>query len=159
MPKTRKAEATPTPDAAHETTPAITLADERAPAKEAIQESRQPEREGAAGEPAYAPDPHSKISVSLSDVRGGPAMHLLRSQRFRQMQIQFDREQPGEQYLAMLKRAGWRDRTEEEGVWTKQIDPNARWQSVQQMEHEFRDVANAIRKGKRLRPVLEGLGA
>ena len=37
------------------------------------------------------------------------------------------------------------------------IDPNARWQSVQQMEREFKAVANAIRKDKGLEPVLEGL--
>ena len=57
----------------------------------------------------------------------------------------------------MLKRAGWRDRTEEEGVWTKQIDRDARWQSVAQMEQEFRSVANAIRKDKGLEPALEGM--
>jgi hypothetical protein len=104
-------------------------------------------------------DPHSTKTVNLSDYRGGPSMHLLRSHRFKQMQVRFDREQPDEKYLAMLKRAGWTDRTESEGVWTKQIDPEARWQSVRQMEHEFRDVANAIRRGKGLGPALEWLGA
>ena len=122
----------------------------------AAQEPQPPAREAMDGKPAYAADPHEKFTVSLSDVRGGPAMHLLRSHRFRQMQIKFDREQPDEYYLAMLKTAGWKDRTESEGVWTKQIDPNARWQSVQQMEREFKEVANAIRRGKRLEPVLEG---
>lgn len=136
-------------------------APQAAPAGEAVtgtaaQEPRQPEPE-AANEHAYAPDPRATISVSLSEVRGGPAVHLLRSHRFRQMQIRFDGEQPDEQHMATLKRAGWRDRTEEEGVWTKQIDPNARWQSVQQMEREFRDVANAIRRGKGMEPALEGL--
>ena len=75
------------------------------------------------------------------------------------MQIRFDREQPDEEYLKMLKDAGWTDRTQEEGVFTKQIDRDARWQSVEKMEQEFRDVANAIRKAKGLGPVLEGLGA
>jgi hypothetical protein len=105
--------------------------------------------------PAYAADPHEKLSVSLSNVRGGPAMHLLRSHRYNQMQVRFDREQPDEQYLAMLAKAGWRDRTESEGVFTKQIDPNARWQSVAKMEQEFKDVANAIRRAKGLGPFLE----
>jgi hypothetical protein len=119
---------------------------------------RQSAREGAEGERApRLPEP--KITVSLSDAPGGPAMILLRSDRFRQMQIQFNREQPGEKYQNMLKQAGWTDRTETDGVWTKQIDPEARWQSVQKMEREFRDVANAIRGDKKLGPVLEGLGA
>jgi hypothetical protein len=107
--------------------------------------------------PAHAPDPRSMQSVSLSVHRGGPAMHLLRSQKFNQMQIRFDHEQPDESHLAMLARAGWKDRTEAEGVWTKQIDKNARWQSVQQMEREFKEVANAIRKDKGMKPVLEEL--
>jgi hypothetical protein len=125
----------------------------------AAHERKPPAQEAASDQPAYAADPHEKITVSLSHVKGGPAVHLLRSHRFRQMQIQFDREQPGEKYLKMLKDAGWTDRTESEGVFTKQIDPNARWQSVQKMEREFRDIANAIREGKGMGPVLDGLGA
>lgn len=115
-----------------------------------------PEAAREAAPPAYAADPHAKISVSLGDGRGGPAMHLLRSQKFNQVQIRFDGEQPGEQALAMLKDAGWRDRTEAEGVFTKQVDRQARWQSVQQMEREFKAVANAIREAKGLAPALEG---
>src|SRR5207248_802212 len=107
--------------------------------------------------PAHTADPRSVISVGLSDHRGGPSMHLLRSQKFNQLQIRFDREQPDEKYLAMLSEAGWKDRTEAEGVWTKQIDKNARWQSVDKMEREFKAVANAIREDKGLRPALEGL--
>ncbi len=57
----------------------------------------------------------------------------------------------------MLRQAGWTDRTEIEGVWTKQIDPNARWQSVDQMEKEFKVIANAIREERGLEPVLERL--
>lgn len=107
--------------------------------------------------PSHAPDPHPTMSVSLSDHRGGPSMHLLRSHRFHQMQIRFDGSQPDEHHLAMLGEAGWKDRTESENVWTKQIDREARWQSVQQMEREFRAVANAIRKDRGLAPALEGV--
>jgi hypothetical protein len=106
--------------------------------------------------PRFTADPHPKITVSLSGRRGGPAVHLLRSQKFHQMQIRFDAGQPGEEYLAMLASAGWKDRTEAEGVWTKQIDRDARWQSVAKMEQEFRDVANAIRKDRGLEPALGG---
>jgi hypothetical protein len=73
------------------------------------------------------------------------------------MQILFDQGQPDEQSLTMLKRAGWIDRTESEGVWTKQIDQNARWQSVDRMEQEFKAMANAIRKERGLEPVLQTL--
>jgi hypothetical protein len=166
MPRTRKAaEAIPVAKATLEAAPTITLSAEQAPPSEAggetinSREPRQSARGAAATEPAYAADPHEKISVSLSNVRGGPEMHLLRSHRFRQLQIRFDREQPDDKYLEMLRKAGWRDRTQEEGVWTKQIDPNARWQSVAKMEQEFKAVANAIRECKKLAPVLEGLGA
>ena len=84
-------------------------------------------------------------------------MHLLRSQKFNQMQIRFDGQQPDKPHLTMLAEAGWKDRTEAEGVWTKQIDKNARWQSVQQMEREFKAVADAIRESKGLAPALEGM--
>ena len=123
------------------------------------QEPRRAAREGASGQPAYAADPHEKLTASPDGVRGGPVMHLRRSHRFKQMQIRFDGAQPDERYTAMLKQAGWTDRTERDGIWTKQIDQDARWQSVQQMEKEFKDVANSIRAGNKLGPVLDWLGA
>ncbi len=166
MSRTRKAAAAETTVAemTPEAAPAIRLADEQGQGGEADGEPtttrgrRRPAREGEDGKLAYAADPHEKKSVSLSDVPGGPEMHLLRSHKFKQMQIRFDNGQPDEHYLEMLKQAGWRDRTQEEGIWTKQIDPNGRWQSVAKMEEEFKDVANAIRAHKGLGPVLE-LGA
>jgi hypothetical protein len=126
-------------------------------------ENATPEPQETAGEPptpehAHVTDPRRWISASLSGYRGGPSMHLLRSLKYNQMQILFDGAQPDERHLAMLKQAGWRDRTEAEGVWTKQIDKNGRWQSVDRMEKEFRAVANAIRQEKGMAPVLEGLG-
>jgi hypothetical protein len=141
------------------TTNAETQSVEATPNIEPVTAAEQPqEAAGAAAgsRPAYAPDPRSQTSVKISEHPGGARMHLLRSHKFNQMQIRFDGERPGEQYEAMLKDAGWRDRTESEGVWTKQIDREARWQTVQQMEREFRDVANAIRRDKGLEPVLEG---
>ena len=115
-------------------------------------------KEPSADEPLRIADPRPFMSVSLSGYNGGPSMHLLRSQKFNQMQIRFDGEQPDEQYQSMLKQAGWKDRTEAEGVWTKQIDKNARWQSVNKMEREFKEVAAAIRRDKGMAPAHEGLG-
>jgi hypothetical protein len=125
---------------------------------EPLAAAAEPAKRPSDDRPAYAADPHEKISVSLSDVRGGPAMHLLRSHRYNQMQVRFDREQPDEKHLKLLRDAGWRDRTQEEGVFTKQIDRDAKWQSVARMEEEFKHVAKAIRQSKGLRPVLEELG-
>jgi hypothetical protein len=71
------------------------------------------------------------------------------------MQVRFDGEHPDEKFLKMLMDAGWKDRTESEGIFTKQIDPIARWQSVAKMEEEFKQVANAIREAKGLGAVLE----
>jgi hypothetical protein len=121
----------------------------------AVLEPLPPAEKTSSEKPAYAPDPHSKISVSLSDTNGGPEMHLLRSHKYKQMQIRFDHGQPDEQHLKMLTDMGWKDRTQSEGIFTKQIDPNARWQSVAKMEEEFKAVANAIRKDRGLGPVLE----
>ncbi len=156
-----KTAAQPTHSAAEATLehdPAITPGAEATSAT-ATQEPRQANAERAASQSAYAPDPTPQISVSLSDASGGPAMHLLRSHRYRQMHVKFEGEQPEQKHVDMLKHAGWTDRTATEGVFTKQIDSNARWQSVQKMEQEFRDVANAIRTSKGLQPALEGLGA
>jgi hypothetical protein len=144
----KTAAAKPITEAAPETAP---------PAPPQAEQPRQPA--GEAAKPVHAADPEAKISVSLSDHRGGPAMHLLRSQKFHQMQIRFDGEQPGEKHLARLSQTGWKDRTESEGVWTKQIDRDMRWQSVQDMEREFKAVANAIRKDKGMEPALEGHSA
>ena len=133
---------------------------EATPATDTVTLEPLPPAAKAAGEPpAYAADPHAKISVSLSDVRGGPEMHLLRSHKYKQMQVRFDHGQPDEQYLRMLTDAGWKDRTESEGVFTKQIDRDAKWQSVAKMEEEFKVVANEIRKSRGLGPVLKELAA
>jgi hypothetical protein len=110
-----------------------------------------------AGGPEFIGGPRPSMTVNLSGYSGGPSMHLLRSLKYKQMQIRFDQGQPDEQHLAMLKQAGWTDRSESEGVWTKQIDPEARWQSVDKMEQEFKAIANAIRKDRGLEPVLEKL--
>jgi hypothetical protein len=152
MPKARKAEpVTTAAETTPEHTPAITMAGQGATAA-AVQE---PPAQKAAGQSDYAPDPTPVTSVNLSGTKDGQSMQLLRSHRFKQMQVKFEGAQPDEQYLKMLTDNGWKDRTESEGVFTKQIDQDARWQSVQKMEQEFREVANKIRQDRKLPPVLE----
>ena len=87
-----------------------------------------PQREAAAEAartPTVTPDPRGVMSASLGDEG---RIQLLRSHRYQQMQIRFDR-QPDEKYLMKLKEAGWRDRTEEEGIWTRQV-PKGEWKTV-----------------------------
>ncbi|MHC5542238.1 hypothetical protein ACYOEI_28785, partial [Singulisphaera rosea] len=103
--------------------------------------------------PIVTPDPRPVMSISLGDTRGSPRVQLRRSHKYRQMQIYFE-QRPEDKYLLMLKHAGWIDRTESEGVWTKQIAPDARWQSVDKMEREFKEVVNAIRQDKGIEPVM-----
>ena len=90
------------------------------------QREPEPNAEAAARKPIVTPDPRGVMSASLDD---DGRMQLLRSHRFKQVQIRFDR-QPDEKYLAMLAEAGWRDRTEEEGIWTKQIPKEESWKTV-----------------------------
>ncbi len=52
----------------------------------------------------------------------------------------------------------WRDRTDKEGVWTKQAPPGS-WQPVADAERLFKEIGNSIRQDKGLEPVLQGLSA
>jgi hypothetical protein len=133
-------------------------------------EADQPQRSGHAaavgrsgfagsesGAPEYVGGPRPTMTINLRGYSGGPVMHLQRSLRFNQMQIRFEHGQPDEQYLARLKQTGWSDRTQGEGVWTKQIDRESRWQSISQIEQEFSSLANDIRKDRGLSPVWQNL--
>jgi len=105
--------------------------------------------------PIVTPDPRGIMSISLGDEKGSPRMRLSRSHKFKQLQVEFER-QPDEKYLAMLRDAGWTDRTESEGIWTKQVG-QGQWQPVADGERLFKQIANAIRKDRGLEPVMEGL--
>ena len=100
------------------------------------------------------PDPRGTMSISLGDEKGSPRIQLLRSHKFKQMQIAFERK-PDEKYLAMLAEAGWKDRTASEGIWTKQVEPG-QWQPIADAERLFKEIGNAIRKDAGLEPVMQG---
>ncbi len=131
--------------------PAAVATDAFPPAKaeSAQQRESEPVAEAPARRPIVTPDPRGVMSASLGD---DGRMQLLRSHQYRQMQIKFDR-QPDEKYLAMLAKADWRDRTEEEGIWTRQIPKEESWKTVIDAERLFETIANAIRKDKGLEPV------
>jgi hypothetical protein len=97
------------------------------------------------------PDPRALMIATLGPSNSSPKMHLLRSFKYRQMQISFEQE-PEDKYKLMLKEAGWRDRTEEEGIWTKQIPRDSGWQPAADAERLFKQIANEIRAER-------GLGA
>lgn len=103
--------------------------------------------------PINTPDPRPIMSIALGDTKGSPRIQLLRSHRYKQMQLRFD-QQPDDKYLVMLNEAGWRDRTEEEGIWTKQVE-SGMWQPVADAERLFKEIGNGIRKDKGLNPVME----
>ena len=105
--------------------------------------------------PIKTPDPRGVMSISLGDAKGSDRMQLRRSHQYKQMQIKFE-TQPDEKYLAMLAEAGWKDRTQDEGIWTKQVAPG-QWQPVADAERLFKEIGNAIRKDRGLDPVFQGL--
>lgn len=100
--------------------------------------------------PIVTPDPRPAMSASLGD---GKRIQLLRSHHYKQMQIRSD-VSLDEKYQHMLAEAGWRDRTEEEGIWTKQV-PDGMWQPVADAERLFKELANGMRADRGLEAVLE----
>ncbi len=70
------------------------------------------------------------------------------------MQIQFDWE-PDDKYKEMLAKAGWTDRTQDEGIWTKQFPREGeRLQTTADAERLFKQIANEIRADKGLAAVM-----
>jgi len=92
-------------------------------------------------------------SIALSDTAHGPKMRLLRSNKFQQMQMQFD-EKPDEKYRQMLIQQGWKWRIEEK-VWSKQLDQENRWRVQADAERLFNEIGSAIRADKGLSAILE----
>ena len=153
--KADRASSAPTTGKAQAATPIDASAAEPLPSAQAVPEPVPSAQERPERTPTLTPDPRGVMSISLGDGKGSPRMRLLRSHKYKQMQITFER-QPDEKYLAMLKEAGWTDRTESEGVWTKQVG-QGQWQPVADAERVFKDVANAIRTDKGLKPAMEGV--
>ena len=68
------------------------------------------------------PEIREMKSINLGPDRDSPRLRLLRNYRFNQIQIRSDEELP-QAAREQLQAAGWKDRTEEEGIWTKQLPP------------------------------------
>jgi hypothetical protein len=116
------------------------------------------------------PEIREMKSIKLGPDRNSPRLRLLRNYRFNQIQIRADEELP-QAAREQLQAAGWRDRTEEEGIWTKQLPPRPRkdaedpepakpgWPTVVEAERLFHDLANAIWADKGLPSVGQERGA
>jgi hypothetical protein len=115
-------------------------------------DSSEPQKPEGKTWPA-APEPYGIRAVALSADNDGPVMRLLRSNKYQQMQIQFD-DKPDEAVRARLNADGWKWRTVEK-VWTKQLDPEARWRTQADAEAVFKELADAIRAERGLAPTWE----
>jgi hypothetical protein len=108
-------------------------------------------RQAATARPAL-PGPFDIQSIALSAENDGPRMRLLRSNKYKQMQIQFD-EKPAEAVRERLTSEGWKWR-DAERVWTKQFDPDARWRTQADAENLFIEIGDAVRVERGLSPTL-----
>jgi hypothetical protein len=107
------------------------------------------------------PDPRELMRTKLGAAADSPRIALLRSHQFNQMQIRADEPLP-EKHQAMLREAGWTDRTETEGIWTKQLPkgiddagkPREKWRETADAERLFKQIANDIRTERGLGSVL-----
>jgi hypothetical protein len=123
-----------------------------------------PDAQARTGEPESRlplPEPFELKQAKLGAAPDSPKIALLRSHRFNQMQIRADEPLP-EKQQAMLREAGWTDRTEAEGIWTKQLpkglddagNPRKKWRDTADAERLFTQIANDIRTEQKLGSVL-----
>jgi hypothetical protein len=160
MPRTKTARAT-----AVEAAPSIP-AEEAAPPPAAIA-TAVAERPPVEGERRVFPDVTEQKEVAVSP--DGDKLRLLRSRKYNQMQVKADSELP-DWAKERLKADGWRDRVEDEGIYTKQLPPRARlaadgqpaeppkpaWPVVIEAERFFEQLANDLRAERGMPPVRLG---
>jgi hypothetical protein len=115
-------------------------------------------------------DVREQKTVRISPGPDGDKLRLLRSDRFNQMQISPDGELP-DWARERLTAEGWRDRVEDEGIYTRQLPPrpkageedqqlsSARRRAVFDAERFFEELANDIRADRKMPPVRLGTAA
>jgi hypothetical protein len=159
MPARRKSAA----QAAQDQPETVEVAASPAAAPTAVAEAAPPERERRP-----FPDVAEQKEVLISP--NGDKLRLLRSHRYNQVQISPDGELPN-WARERLKAYGWRDRLEEEGIYTKQLPPRAkageegpepspsRKRVVFEAERFFEELAKDIRAERGMKPVRLGMAA
>ena len=103
------------------------------------------------------PDPRSVDQISLDNDRKGVQMRLLRSNRHRDVWIQFDKN-PGKEITDQIKAEGfrWEPRAEAGdriGAWVKPLEQGREIRIMLDAERLFLDLGNQIRESKGLEPV------
>ena len=152
------------------------MAKRKSAAVEAIeppaQEAAPPaaERPASEGERRPFPDVSEQKTVLISPEPDGAKLRLRRGHRFNQAQISPDGELP-DWARERLKADGWRDRVEEEGIYTRQLPPrpkpgeenpelsSARRRMDFEAERFFEQLANDIRAERGMKPVRLGTAA
>ena len=114
------------------------------------------------------PDVMEQKTVRVSP--DGDKLRLLQSRRYNQLQISHDSELP-DWAKERLKADGWRDRVEDEGIYTKQLPPrpqpgeenpelsSARRREGFEADRFFEQLANDIRADRKMPPVRLGTAA
>jgi hypothetical protein len=160
MPRTKTARAT-----AAEAAPSTPAEEAAPPAATAPAVAERPPVEGEERRPW--PDVTEQKEVAVSP--DGDKLRLLRSRKFNQMQIKADAELP-DWARERLKADGWRDRVEDEGIYTKQLPPRPKpavegqeaepakpaWPTVLEAERLFEEIANGMRADRKMPPVRLG---
>ena len=142
---------------AAEPLPVSTLESPASPEAPSIGERSQNGQAAEAGRFSAIPDPRGSMTAALSADKGGPKIELLRSHRFNQMQLRSD-EPLSDQHKDQLAQAGWTDRTEKEGIFTKQLPKEGeKWRETADAEKLFKQIANKMRADKGLGDVLVGM--
>jgi hypothetical protein len=152
------------------------MAKRKSAAVEAIeppaQEAAPPaaERPVPEGERRPFPDVSEQKTVLISPEPDGAKLRLRRSHRYNQVQISPDGEIP-DWARKRLHDAGWRDRVEDEGIYTKQLPPrakpgeenpelsSARRRMDFEAERFFEQLANDIRAERGMKPIRLGTAA
>jgi len=127
--------------------------------------------QGEPQRPLYR-DVREQRTVRISPGPDGDKLRLLRSDRYNQMQISPDGELP-DWARERLQADGWRDRVEDEGIYTKQLPPRPKpgddgqepeparpaWPAVIEAERFFEQLANDIRADRKMPQVRLGTAA
>ena len=141
------------------------------PAQEAAPPSAPAaERPAPESERRPFPDVSEQKTVLISPEPDGAKLRLRRSHRYNQVQISPDGELP-DWARERLQAAGWRDRVEDEGIYTKQLPPrakpgeenpelsSARRRMDFEAERFFEQLANDIRAERGMPPIRLGTAA
>jgi arylsulfatase A-like enzyme len=98
----------------------------------------------------WAKDPHNYASINVGRTNEGPHVVLLRSHRYKQMQLSFD-EKPPSEVLDKLRDAGWKWHVQDK-VWTLPVERGNEWRAAQDAERMLKEVGNLIRQKNGLEP-------